>query len=587
LTGADACTGYTYGETEDYKVTIVCGPPVYATQPASQTLQCGLSAVFTVVAQGSAPTYQWEQRPGPAATWAPITDGPLYSGTTTDTLRISRIADNMNGFEFRLSGSSCGVTSYSDSAVLTVSSIPAAVDPSSAAICKGSSVELSISGDVPTDNTTVSYESGALGTTIPDNGTTAGVNHTITVSDLPSNAIINNIKVKVNATHTWVGDMVAVLKAPNGKVINLAYALTGTGGAAGTTGLTNTVFSSDGTVALSNGIDPFSATFAPDAFDPGMAIANDPANPSYSTVPNDPVQTGPDGYIPDATNFTDLFTVGNGSWTLALYDYWSDEAAPGQPINTFDNWSLEITYSTSAVATGVWSPATGLYTDSTMSTPYNDGDQTPTVYAAPTETTEYTLVSQTPGCSSAPVPVTVTIYPDPVAVIGATPYTSLLPGMQTTLNSTVTVSSTPTVTYQWQLDGNDVSGATSASYIADINGLGAYTLEITDGHGCVGESSNTVTIRDSISNLVFVYPNPTTGVFQIRYGNNVKDIAGVARTVNIYDNKGARVFTKGYSVNAPFQKMEVDLTGRAKGIYLIEILDRAGKKLASERVMVY
>jgi len=587
LTAADACFGYLYGETEDYKVTIVCGPPVFVSQPASQTVQCGLSAVFSVVAQGSSATYQWEQRPGPAATWTSISDGPLYSGTTTDTLRISRIADEMNGFEYRLSGTSCGVTSYSDSAVLTVNQIPAAVDPSSAAICKGASVELSISGDVPTDNTTMTYESGALGTAIPDDGTTAGVNHTITVADLPTNAIINNVKVKLNATHTWVGDLVAVLKAPNGKVINLAYALTGTGGAAGTTGLTNTVFSSDGTEAFSNGADPYSATFAPDAFDPSMAIANDPSNPSFSTVPNDPVQTGSNGYIPDASNFTDLFTVGNGSWTLALYDFWADEAAPGQTINTLDNWSLEITYSTTAVATGVWSPATGLYTDSALTTEYNDGDQTPTVYAAPSETTEYTLVSQTPGCNSAPVPVLVTIYPDPVAVISASPYTSLLPGMQTSLNSTITVSSTPTVTYQWQLEGNDISGATSASYIADINGLGNYTLEITDGNGCMGKSNNTVTIRDSISNLVFVYPNPTTGVFQIRYGNNVKDVAGVARTVNIYDNKGSRVYTRGYSVNAPFQKMEVDLTGYSKGAYLIEILDRAGKRLASERVMVY
>ena len=587
LTGADACLGYTYGETEDYKVTIVCGPPIYVTQPASQTLQCGLSAQFSAVAQGSAATYQWEHRPGPAAPWEPLTDGLLYSGTSTDTLSIARISDDMNGFEYRLSGTSCGVTSYSDSAVLTVSRIPAAVDPSSAAICKGSSVELSISGDVPTDNTTTTYESGVLGTTIPDNGTTDGINHTISVSDLPANAIINKIKVKMNATHTWVGDMVAVLKAPNGKVINLAYALTGTGGAAGTTGLANTVFSSDGNVEFSNGVDPYTATFAPDAFDATMAIDNDPSNPSFSTVPNNPVQTGPNGYIPDATNFTDLFTVGNGSWTLALYDYWSDEAAPGQPINTLDNWSLEITYSTTAVATGVWSPATDLFTDSALTTAYNDGDQTPTVYAAPTETTEYTLVSQTPGCSSAPVPVLVTIYPDPVAVIGASPYTSLLPGMQTSLNSTITVSSTPTVTYQWQLDGADIFGATSASYITDINGLGNYSLEITDGNGCMGKSSNTVTIKDSISNAVFVYPNPTTGVFQIRYGNNVKDVTGVARTVNIYDNKGARVFTKGYSVNAPFQRMDVDLTGRSKGMYLIEVLDRAGKRLASERVMVY
>ena len=123
--------------------------------------------------------------------------------------------------------------------------------------------------------------------------------------------------LKINATHTWVGDLIGTIKAPNGKVLNLAYVLSGTGGTAVTTGLTNTIFASNATASFGNGTDPFSSTYAADAYLPSMAIANDPTNPSFPTTPNDPVQTGPDGYIPDVTNFSDLFSTPNGSPILA------------------------------------------------------------------------------------------------------------------------------------------------------------------------------------------------------------------------------------------------------------------------------
>ncbi|MBK9486933.1 MAG: hypothetical protein IPO01_17650 [Chitinophagaceae bacterium] len=46
---------------------------------------------------------------------------------------------------------------------------------------------------------------------------------------------------------------------------------------------------------------------------------------------------------------------------------------------------------------------------------------------------------------------TLTVNPLPVIVISAAPYTSLLPGLQTTLSSTVTPN--PATTYSWLRNG--------------------------------------------------------------------------------------------------------------------------------------
>lgn len=75
-------------------------------------------------------------------------------------------------------------------------------------------------------------------------------------------------------------------KRLNGKIYNLAYALTNTGGASGTTGMTNTIISSTGVTALVDGSDPYTGTFAPDNQDP---IETDPSQ----------IPLGPAGFIPN------------------------------------------------------------------------------------------------------------------------------------------------------------------------------------------------------------------------------------------------------------------------------------------------
>jgi hypothetical protein len=65
-------------------------------------------------------------------------------------------------------------------------------------------------------------------------------------------AVITNLRVKINLTHTWMSDMEINLKAPNGKVLNLFNRHGEMGD-----NMVNTVISSQGTAALSTGVPPF------------------------------------------------------------------------------------------------------------------------------------------------------------------------------------------------------------------------------------------------------------------------------------------------------------------------------------------
>ncbi|MBK9486942.1 MAG: hypothetical protein IPO01_17695 [Chitinophagaceae bacterium] len=66
---------------------------------------------------------------------------------------------------------------------------------------------------------------------------------------------------------------------------------------------------------------------------------------------------------------------------------------------------------------------------------------------------------------------------------------------------------------------------------------------MTDVNGCTN-ISNTITIKDSASGKCFIYPNPTSGKFQVRYYSVANNV--LPRFLTIYDSKGDRVFVQNY-----------------------------------------
>ncbi|GEO07435.1 hypothetical protein AAE02nite_50990 [Adhaeribacter aerolatus] len=99
------------------KITNQIGPGII-TQPVAAIVNAGENTGFTVVAEGTGLTYQWQVYTGDG-TYTNITDGGVYAGTTTANLNIKQVTGAMNGYRYRVQVSN-GNTRISASASLTV-----------------------------------------------------------------------------------------------------------------------------------------------------------------------------------------------------------------------------------------------------------------------------------------------------------------------------------------------------------------------------------------------------------------------------------------------------------------------------------
>jgi hypothetical protein len=174
-----------------------------------------------------------------------------------------------------------------------------------------------------------------------------------------------------------------------------------------------------------------------------------------------------------------------------------------------------------------------------------------------------------------------TVNPLPTIVISASPYQRLFPGLTTTLFSTVTPAAS---TYSWLKYGVAVPGANAGSLLVNVDGLGDYTLKVQDVNGCIN-TSNMVSLKDSASGKVFIYPNPNGGQFQVRYYSIINN-TNLPRGINVYDSRGKRVLTQKYTITAPYSRMDVNLSNYSTGVYWIEVVDAVGNRLAMGRAEV-
>lgn len=174
-----------------------------------------------------------------------------------------------------------------------------------------------------------------------------------------------------------------------------------------------------------------------------------------------------------------------------------------------------------------------------------------------------------------------TVNPLTVILIWAHPYTKLLPGLTTTLSSQV--SPNAAAAYSWFHNGSVIPGPTADTLLVDFSGIGLYQLKVTDINGCTNVS-DTINIRDSAHGRLFVYPNPNTGHFQVRYYTEANTV--LPGTLMVYDNMGNRVLTKSYTQTSAYEKIDVDIRRHGKGLYWIELNDKNGKRLNLSGVLI-
>ncbi len=217
---------------------------------------------------------------------------------------------------------------------------------------------------------------------------------------------------------------------------------------------------------------------------------------------------------------------------------------------------------------------TGVYlVDNVAQTIFNPANYTPGLH-----TIVYVYTNQF-GCVNSATQ-TILVHPIHTVEITVAPNTGLSPYSPAIV--VATVSPTDSYTYVWRRNGTIVPGANANRITVLGNDAGNYTVTVTAPTGCVVVSSSAFTASATLPNILFIFPNPSTGIFNVSYNNGGSNLT--ARTLNVYDSKGAKVFSQSYSVNVPYGNMKVDISKYAKGLYYVVLNDSDGKKLASAAV---
>lgn len=125
------------------------------------------------------------------------------------------------------------------------------------------------------------------------------------------------------------------------------------------------------------------------------------------------------------------------------------------------------------------------------------------------------------------------------------------------------LSSSPATSYQWFLNGNPISGATSQSYTVTQNG--SYTVQTTDSNGCTATSNpiivSNVGIEQTENEISFnIFPNPASSGFTIQSEHQIFNISVISA-------EGKNVYT----AERLFGTVYVDCNDWAKGLYIINL----------------
>ncbi len=336
-----------------------------------------------------------------------------------------------------------GCTGTNSAIISQPSQISITVGVSDTVLCEGQSILLSSSGS----NSKAFTALNSTPVNIPDSGITGvtPVSSSVTVSGLNITGLtagqIANVKIN-SITHTYTGDLVIRLIAPDGRYLTLA-ARRGLGA-----NFVNTLFTPSATTLISAGSSPFTATYVPDT-----AVA---AAAAFSVF---------DGVNP------------NGTWSLQVFDSASVD------IGTIDSWSITflnpLSYS--------WTSTPAGFSSSVQS----PGTVTPSTLGLGNVTYTATATNSFNGCSASNS-FTVTVNPLPTPTI--TGNLSFCAGNSTTLGTTSSYSG-----YIWT-GGSSAStltvntGGTYAVTVTDVNGCsGTQSVVVTENPNPVPTISATTT----------------------------------------------------------------------------------------------
>lgn len=538
-------------------------------QPQNVAVCTGNTATFTVSATGSALTYQWQVSTDAGATFNNI------PGATAATLTLTGVTAAQHNNQYRVVIFSCSPAGTTSSVATLTVNTPVAIttQPAAVAACENSTSTFSAAatGTGLTYQWQVSTNGGTTWTNIA-----GATNAVLSLPNVPISSNGNLYRIIVSGTCTTAGiasnsaalsitGVVTIIAQPQSTAAcagtNVSFTASGAGpgltyqwqvSTNGGTSWTNIAGATTGTLTLT-------------------AVTLAMTNNQYRVV----------------LNGTCTSNLNSNAATLTINTPVTIDA---QPTDVSVCSGGNTTFSVTATGTSItyqWQISVngGNFIDLPNGAPYS-GVNTATLTISNTSTllngNRYRVVANGVPCGGVTsAAATLTALPQPTVELTASMYQNYTPGVRTGLYTTT--SSTGTYTYQWFRNGSLVPGITTASFLLTTDDFGEYYVIATNSNGC-SDVSGLVKVSDSSSAMLFIYPNPNSGIFQVRYYN--RGGGTVARTLKIYDAKGAAVYRKAYNVSGVYPRIEVNLPKPASGVYFIDLLDGSGKRMATGKVNI-
>ena len=548
--------------TSTAAVLTVINSTVISTQPQSTIICSGNNATFSVIATGGSITYQWQLSTNGGTTWNNIT------GANTSVLMLNAVASTNNNNQYRVVLSDClAGTLNSAAATLTVNNaVNIGTSPAGIVACTGNNVTFTVTAT----GTSLSYQ-WQLSTNggISWNNITGANNSSLALNAVTAAMSGNQYRVVVSGTCApgGINSAPALLTVNNSIIISqqpLNVALCAGSNASFTTSATGSGLTYQWQVSTNAG-----------------ASFTDISGATSSTLALNAVTTTINGNqyraVLNGSCVSNLFTAVatltvNSSVTIVTQPASQVGCAPNAATFTVNATGTSITYQWEVSVNGgtTWTPVAGANSNTLIIASLTAG----------LSGNQYrVIVSGAPCGVLTSAAATLTVAQLPTVVVGTTGASTIYPSQTTTLTATVTPAGT--YSFKWFVNSVLVPGANTASLVVNIDGVGLYKAIATSSNGCSNISNEFAVAESSILQL-FIYPNPNEGYFQVRYYSSTT--GSTARTINVYDSKGAKVHSRLYLITMPYQKMDVILKNSTSGIYYVELLDAAGKKIATGTV---
>ena len=562
------------GVNSDPATLTVNNAPSITAQPANTAVCAGSNTQFCVTASGTGVTYQWQvSTSGCTGPWVNV------AGGTAACLDLAVVTAGMNNNTYQcIVSGSCTPAATSNCGTLTVNTAAAiTAQPASTTGCTGGSASFTVAGTGSglTYNWQVSTDGGLTWNNLSPAVTTATLTLTGVTAGMNNNqyhcligGTCSAVPVTSNAATLTLDNAVSFTTQPTSAGVCAGTDVTLTVAAVGTGLAYNWQVSTNGGTSWAN-VSPVNTTNTLTITAPTVAMSGY----QYRCVASG--NCNPGGLNSNVATLTV-----NTSVTLT--------SQPADIIGCTGSAAVFSVTATGSSITYQWQVSVGgaPFVDLTNAPPYS-GVTTNTLTINPAtglNGNRYRLNASGAPCGGiiSSNSALLDVKPLPVVVLTAASYSSITPAIRTTLYTTV--SPPGNYTYQWFRDGVLVPAITTDRFAVTVDDFGVYDVIVTDiATGCNSKKSNTAEIDFAASSELFIYPNPSSGVFQVRY---LSYTSGVVRTLNIYDSKGARVYQREYTTAGPYTRMDVNMDNAASDVYLVELRDSKGKRLATGKVVI-